>query len=219
MLLISEEQFFLNRLANSAIDIYSMVCLLSRATRSLERGYTSSQHEAMMTQVFCEEVTVLHSSISTVLTVNCEYLQTFLSDVSIFWPLLFPHTSGLKQNRCKSGSIDIYSSKVKFRENEFHIKEHGRSWRSCAETSTRVLNRFFMSRQYIFAGIKVFIMKLISCSHRVEWIMATFQIEIGTNICMPKSLLGRIIVRYYFTYRIFIATEPAKLHISVFTNS
>ena len=62
-ILLSEEQFFLNRLANSAIDIYSMVCLLSRATRSLERGYASSQHEAMMTQVFCEEVGVLHFSI------------------------------------------------------------------------------------------------------------------------------------------------------------
>ena len=33
-----------------------MVCLLSRASRSLERGYPSAEHEAMMTQIFCDEV-------------------------------------------------------------------------------------------------------------------------------------------------------------------
>uniref|UniRef100_A0A1B6KGK5 Very long-chain specific acyl-CoA dehydrogenase, mitochondrial n=1 Tax=Graphocephala atropunctata TaxID=36148 RepID=A0A1B6KGK5_9HEMI len=52
---IVDEQFLLNRLASAAIDIYTMAVVLSRATRSLTEGLPSSQHELLMTQVWCTE--------------------------------------------------------------------------------------------------------------------------------------------------------------------
>lgn len=56
IMLFTDEQFKLNRLANAAIDIYCMVAVLSRATRSLKRGYNSAAYEASITSVFCDEV-------------------------------------------------------------------------------------------------------------------------------------------------------------------
>lgn len=52
---IMGEQFLLNRVANSAIDIYGMVCVLSRASRSLSQGHESAKHESQICQVFCDE--------------------------------------------------------------------------------------------------------------------------------------------------------------------
>ncbi|XP_046673529.1 very long-chain specific acyl-CoA dehydrogenase, mitochondrial [Homalodisca vitripennis] len=52
---IVDEQFLLNRLASAAIDIYTMAVVLSRATKSLTQGLSSSQHELLMTQVWCTE--------------------------------------------------------------------------------------------------------------------------------------------------------------------
>jgi len=46
----------LNRLANAAIDIYAMVVVLSRASRSLEQNLVSARHESMLTKVICDEV-------------------------------------------------------------------------------------------------------------------------------------------------------------------
>jgi len=46
----------LNRLANSAIDIYAMVAVLSRASRALEQNLMSARHESMLTKVICDEV-------------------------------------------------------------------------------------------------------------------------------------------------------------------
>ncbi|CAB0002992.1 unnamed protein product [Nesidiocoris tenuis] len=53
---IIDQQFLLNRVAQSAIDIYAMVVALSRATRSLQAGLPSAKHEALMTKVWCSEV-------------------------------------------------------------------------------------------------------------------------------------------------------------------
>jgi very long chain acyl-CoA dehydrogenase len=42
---IMDEQFVLNRLADAAIDTYSMAVVLSRASRSLEKNLPSAPHE------------------------------------------------------------------------------------------------------------------------------------------------------------------------------
>lgn len=52
---IINEQFLLNRLADSAIDIYGMSCVLSRATRSIKMNLPSAEHEKLMTDTFCVE--------------------------------------------------------------------------------------------------------------------------------------------------------------------
>lgn len=52
---IVNEQFLLNRLADSAIDIYAMACVLSRATRSIKLNLPSAEHERLMTDTWCVE--------------------------------------------------------------------------------------------------------------------------------------------------------------------
>jgi len=51
-----DEQMVLNRVAEAAIDIYGMVCVLSRASRSIKDKVSSAEVETAMCQVFCEEV-------------------------------------------------------------------------------------------------------------------------------------------------------------------
>jgi len=57
--IVADEQFLLNRLANSAVDIYSMVVVLSRASRALEQNLLSARHESMLAKVICDEVLLL----------------------------------------------------------------------------------------------------------------------------------------------------------------
>ncbi|XP_005106264.1 very long-chain specific acyl-CoA dehydrogenase, mitochondrial [Aplysia californica] len=52
---IIDEQFLLKRLADAAIDIYAMVAVLSRATRSINEAHNSAGHEKMMCEVWCNE--------------------------------------------------------------------------------------------------------------------------------------------------------------------
>ena len=52
---IVNEQFLLNRLADATIDIYSMGCVLSRATRSIKLNLPTADHEKLMTEVWCTE--------------------------------------------------------------------------------------------------------------------------------------------------------------------
>ncbi|XP_061447316.1 very long-chain specific acyl-CoA dehydrogenase, mitochondrial [Rhineura floridana] len=52
---IIDEQFVLKRIADSAIDLYAMVVVLSRASRSLERGDATAQHEKMLCDTWCIE--------------------------------------------------------------------------------------------------------------------------------------------------------------------
>ncbi|XP_029634235.1 very long-chain specific acyl-CoA dehydrogenase, mitochondrial [Octopus sinensis] len=52
---IIDEQFILNRVADSAIDIYAMVSILSRSSRSLAQRLPSAQHESLICNVFCDE--------------------------------------------------------------------------------------------------------------------------------------------------------------------
>ncbi|KAH3805838.1 hypothetical protein DPMN_134147 [Dreissena polymorpha] len=55
---IIDEQMVLNRVADAAIDIYGMVSVLSRASRSLKNNSPSAQTESHMCQVFCEEASL-----------------------------------------------------------------------------------------------------------------------------------------------------------------
>uniref|UniRef100_A0A182X4Z7 Very long-chain specific acyl-CoA dehydrogenase, mitochondrial n=1 Tax=Anopheles quadriannulatus TaxID=34691 RepID=A0A182X4Z7_ANOQN len=52
---IVERQFQLARVADSAIDIYTMAAVLSRATRASQRGLPSASHELLMAQIWCQE--------------------------------------------------------------------------------------------------------------------------------------------------------------------
>lgn len=52
---IINEQFLLSRLADVTIDLYSMTCVLSRCSKSLNEGLESAHHEEMMTKVWCNE--------------------------------------------------------------------------------------------------------------------------------------------------------------------
>ncbi|XP_030648509.1 very long-chain specific acyl-CoA dehydrogenase, mitochondrial [Chanos chanos] len=52
---IINEQFVLKRVADSAIDLYAMVVVLSRASRSLSQGLPSAQHEKILAETWCME--------------------------------------------------------------------------------------------------------------------------------------------------------------------
>uniref|UniRef100_A0A6I8NHF7 Very long-chain specific acyl-CoA dehydrogenase, mitochondrial n=1 Tax=Ornithorhynchus anatinus TaxID=9258 RepID=A0A6I8NHF7_ORNAN len=52
---IVDEQFLLKRLADSAIDLYAMVVVLSRASRALSEGHATAQHEKMLCDTWCIE--------------------------------------------------------------------------------------------------------------------------------------------------------------------
>ncbi|XP_011522132.1 very long-chain specific acyl-CoA dehydrogenase, mitochondrial isoform X3 [Homo sapiens] len=52
---IVNEQFLLQRLADGAIDLYAMVVVLSRASRSLSEGHPTAQHEKMLCDTWCIE--------------------------------------------------------------------------------------------------------------------------------------------------------------------
>ncbi|KAL5285200.1 ACADVL family protein [Megaselia abdita] len=53
---IINEQFLLNCLANSAIDIYGSVVCLSRATRAVDQKLPTADHEVSLTKAWCAEV-------------------------------------------------------------------------------------------------------------------------------------------------------------------
>lgn len=50
---IVEQQFVLNRLAQAAFDIYTMVIVLSRATASANKRLPSMEHELLMAETWC----------------------------------------------------------------------------------------------------------------------------------------------------------------------
>ncbi|XP_038642853.1 very long-chain specific acyl-CoA dehydrogenase, mitochondrial [Scyliorhinus canicula] len=52
---IVDEQFLLKRVADSAIDLYAMVVVLSRASRSLSQRQASAQHEKLLCETWCIE--------------------------------------------------------------------------------------------------------------------------------------------------------------------
>lgn len=56
---IVNEQFILNRLANSAIDIYTSAVVLSRASVSLKDNVPTANHEKLMTEAWILEVIIV----------------------------------------------------------------------------------------------------------------------------------------------------------------
>ncbi|XP_058805897.1 very long-chain specific acyl-CoA dehydrogenase, mitochondrial-like [Phymastichus coffea] len=52
---IVDEQFVLNRIAQAAIDTYTMAVVLSRASFSAKKNNPSSEHEILMAQTWCSE--------------------------------------------------------------------------------------------------------------------------------------------------------------------
>ncbi|XP_029436587.1 very long-chain specific acyl-CoA dehydrogenase, mitochondrial isoform X2 [Rhinatrema bivittatum] len=52
---IIDEQFLLKRVADCAIDLYAMIVVLSRASRSLDLGHPTAQHEKMLCDSWCIE--------------------------------------------------------------------------------------------------------------------------------------------------------------------
>jgi very long chain acyl-CoA dehydrogenase len=66
---IVDEQFILNRLANSAIDVYTSAVVLSRASTSLDKGLPTANHEKLMTEAWvleaCERVDANLKAIAT----------------------------------------------------------------------------------------------------------------------------------------------------------
>lgn len=63
----TDEQFLLNRVAEAAIDIYAMVVVLSRASRSLANHKPSAQHEKLLCTVWCDEVSAFEGFIRDIL--------------------------------------------------------------------------------------------------------------------------------------------------------
>ncbi|XP_012539464.1 very long-chain specific acyl-CoA dehydrogenase, mitochondrial [Monomorium pharaonis] len=53
---IVDEQFILNRITQAAFDIYTMSVAISRATMSLNKNLPSAEHELLMAQTWCMEV-------------------------------------------------------------------------------------------------------------------------------------------------------------------
>lgn len=52
---ITDEQYVVNRIAQSTIDIYGMFVVLSRASRSVNLKYSSAEHETNLANMFCYE--------------------------------------------------------------------------------------------------------------------------------------------------------------------
>lgn len=52
---ITDEQFIINRIAQSTIDIYAMFVVLSRASRSINNKLPSAEHETNIVNLFCAE--------------------------------------------------------------------------------------------------------------------------------------------------------------------
>ncbi|XP_061405253.1 very long-chain specific acyl-CoA dehydrogenase, mitochondrial [Lethenteron reissneri] len=73
---IVDEQFLLNRVAEAAIDLYAMVAVVSRASRSLSQGTPTAEHERLICETWCLEASERVSLNLRSLT-NSTVLQTF----------------------------------------------------------------------------------------------------------------------------------------------
>ncbi|XP_072329567.1 very long-chain specific acyl-CoA dehydrogenase, mitochondrial-like isoform X1 [Scyliorhinus torazame] len=55
---IINHQFLLKKVADAAIDIYAMAVVISRASRALNKGFPSAQHEKVLCETWCLEAFV-----------------------------------------------------------------------------------------------------------------------------------------------------------------
>ncbi|XP_028986683.1 very long-chain specific acyl-CoA dehydrogenase, mitochondrial [Betta splendens] len=85
---IIDEQFVLNRVAECAINLYAMVVVLSRASRSLTQGQASAEHEKVLCETWCMEahdrvlndIKLLRSAESKKLFKNLRGISTAMVD-------------------------------------------------------------------------------------------------------------------------------------------
>ncbi|XP_063786720.1 very long-chain specific acyl-CoA dehydrogenase, mitochondrial isoform X3 [Pseudophryne corroboree] len=61
---IVDEQFVLQRIADCAIDLYAMIVVLSRSSRSLSQGLPTAVHEKILCDIWCSEVSTPHTAAS-----------------------------------------------------------------------------------------------------------------------------------------------------------
>ncbi|KAG9460632.1 hypothetical protein GDO78_020555 [Eleutherodactylus coqui] len=54
-LVLADEQFVLQRVADCAIDLYAMVVVLSRASAALSQGLPTAAHEKVLCDIWCSE--------------------------------------------------------------------------------------------------------------------------------------------------------------------
>lgn len=89
---IVEEQFILNRLAQAAIDTYTMSVVLSRASLAATQNTPTAQHEVLMAQVWCAEASsrVAYNLKITGASKNLE---------------VFKNLSKISRNICEAGGI------------------------------------------------------------------------------------------------------------------
>ncbi|XP_006738993.1 very long-chain specific acyl-CoA dehydrogenase, mitochondrial isoform X1 [Leptonychotes weddellii] len=80
---IVNEQFVLQRLADSAIDLYAMVVVLSRASRSLSEGHPTAQHEKMLCDSWCIEAAARVRETMTALQSDPQQQELFRNFKSI----------------------------------------------------------------------------------------------------------------------------------------
>ncbi|XP_008552138.1 very long-chain specific acyl-CoA dehydrogenase, mitochondrial [Microplitis demolitor] len=73
---IVNEQFVLNRLAQAAIDTYTSVVVLSRASKSLNDKIPSAEHESIMAKVWCTEA-ASRTAYNLKVVKSDKYLDTF----------------------------------------------------------------------------------------------------------------------------------------------
>jgi very long chain acyl-CoA dehydrogenase len=84
---ITDEQFVVNKIAQSTIDIFAMFVVLSRASRSVNTKKSTSQHEINIANLFCSEASKrvsinLKDALDTGFVKNTKLMQNIAKDMS-----------------------------------------------------------------------------------------------------------------------------------------
>lgn len=98
---IVEEQFILNRLAQAAIDTYTSVVVLSRASRAANLNLPTAEHEIMMAQAWCQE-----AASRTAYNLKVARTDKYLD--------LFRKYKKISQNVCANGGISSQNTPLGF---------------------------------------------------------------------------------------------------------
>ncbi|KAF7995936.1 hypothetical protein HCN44_007043 [Aphidius gifuensis] len=98
---IVEKQFILNRLAQAAIDTYTSVVVLSRASRAANLNLPTAEHEILIAQTWCQEA-------SSRTTNNLKIAK------SEKYTDLFKKYKKISQNICENGGINQANTPLGF---------------------------------------------------------------------------------------------------------
>lgn len=96
---IVEEQFVVNRVAQSTIDVYAMFVVLSRASRSINNKSASAEHEANIVNLFCAEASKrvannLKDAVGPELKANSKLMQKISKDLEQSGQVVAEHPLG-----------------------------------------------------------------------------------------------------------------------------